>query len=126
MFLPFSSDELAAMRAEAVLTFTQTATINRRQAPIQDDRGGTEGTLSSAGSVACLLQPIKIFADQNEDTSGGDQLGTTSQWHCLMPYGTGVVEGDTLTIDGATYDVLGTNSARGIPIYDDAVVTRAR
>ena len=124
MFLPIDAEELAALRAESALTLAGSAIVMRRTAPVSDGRGGTASTMASVGTVTCLLQPKMIHGRPSEDTTGGDQLGTTTEWHALLPYGTGVQQGDQLIIGGITYDVADHNAERSIPIYDDVLVTR--
>lgn len=109
------------MTLAALLTLD--ATITHRTPAGTTDAFGDEETTETTTSTVCELQQRQ----RTEQTSGGELSDT--QWLLILPAGTTIATGDTVTIDGADYEIHGEpwtvrNPRTGVDSHIEATVRR--
>lgn len=84
-----------------VALLTLDCTITHRAPSGTKDAFGDETTTDSTASTVCELQQRQ----RTEQTAGGELSDT--QWLLVVPAGTTIATGDTVTVDGNDYEVHG-------------------
>ena len=88
--------------------------------PKIDDNAGTQtaGTPVVVAIVKCLVTPLPrpvVLQAYN------DKIGVFAKWHVALPLGTGLLEGDLLTINGQNMIVQIVNTVQTFSVNDEVL-----
>lgn len=99
---------------------TDSAVVHRKSRT-QDADGNEDETETDLGPYPCRLEARR---QTPLETPQGGALVAVTVWNAYLPYGTDVRPDDTLTLNGATYEVSDQTTARTDAPFTEVLLRR--
>ena len=115
-----SGTQIAALRNVAYNGLDDVASAILRSVQVENDFGSEDAWATVELDAPCWLREMS----STNVGSMASRLVTTGTYRCHFEAGTDIQPGDHVVINGATYDVQGTNAENTIQIFATAVMRK--